>query len=154
MGNPPAKPENNAGRGWGALERGIPRDMRAAELGAWHRAPSSSPCFRQAPNPAVPKDNRDVVLPTAPMPAAWISLREIWVLNRCQGSSFLSWGLASGAGGEEDASVGTCVMLWHAWHVTKMPPACGQRQSCGHEWCGSKTQAVAQAKEKNPRSGE
>lgn len=70
------------------LERGIPRDTRAAELGAWreptwgwHRAPSSSPCLRQAPNPAVPKDNRDVVLPTAPMPAAWISLREIHVLN-------------------------------------------------------------------------
>lgn len=63
MGNPPAKPENNAGRGWGALGEGNSSDMRAAELGAWreptwgwHRAPSSSPCLRQAPNPAVPKE--------------------------------------------------------------------------------------------------
>lgn len=50
-------------------------------------------------------------------------------------------------------SVASCVMLWRAWHITKMLPACGQRQSRGHEWCGSKTQGVAQEKEKNPTSG-
>lgn len=85
MGNPPAKPENNAGRGWGALGEGNSSRYESCRAGGLERAHvglAQSPLIQSLPptgsKPSCSQgDNQDMVLPTAPMPAAWISLREI-----------------------------------------------------------------------------